>query len=48
MKNNLKPNGIKTTVLPTAKASSYNAWMRHITKTQLPAYRWQIKHDGQA
>ena len=36
----LKPNGVSRTTLPTHKASSYNAWMRHITKTPV-MYRWQ-------
>lgn len=46
MKHTLKPNGISHTVMPTHRASNYNAWMRMITNTTVPAYRWQItKHE---
>ena len=47
MNNTLKPNGISHTAMPSNKASNYNAWMRHITNTTVPAYRWQIKRHGQ-
>lgn len=43
MNNTLKPNGISHTVMPTNKASDYNAWMRHVTKTTVEPYRWLIK-----
>jgi hypothetical protein len=42
MRNTLKPNGISHTAMPTNKPSDYNAWMRHITKTTVVPYRWQI------
>ena len=44
MNKSLKPNGISHTAQPANKPSDYNAWMRHITNTPLPAYRWQIKN----
>lgn len=47
MRNTLKPNGISHTAMPTNKPSCYNAWMRHITKTTVVPYRWQIKHNEQ-
>lgn len=47
MNNTPKPNGISHTAMPSNKASNYNAWMRHITKTTVPAYRWQIKRHEQ-
>ena len=47
MNNTLKPNGISHTVMPTDKPSCYNAWMRLITNTTVPAYRWQMQNNGQ-
>lgn len=48
MKQNLKPLGISHTAMPDNKPSSYNAWMRFITKTTVTPYRWQIKQHEQA
>ena len=48
MKQTLKPCGVSHTVMPANKPSCYNAWMRHITKTTVVPYRWQIKHHEQA
>lgn len=45
MNNTLKPNGISHTVMPTHRASNYNAWMRTITNTTVPAYRWLMSRN---
>lgn len=44
MNKSLKPNGVSHTAMPTNRPTCYNAWMRHITQTEIPAYRWQIKN----